>query len=139
MAKSTGAGLLLAILVSVGVAQCGRSSDTFGGSPDRLGLADLLGWVGQQMSMSGADVLTVLVDEGFWVGSGNGRVWVQIDTAIESLYGVDAGDSVNLTGRVVAHDSAFVAGVGPTGSDAQDLTRQGAHITVEVDDVDLSS
>lgn len=139
MAKSTGAGLLLAIVVGVGLAQCGRSSDTSGESPDRLGPADLSSRVGQQMSMSGADVLTVPVDEGFWVDSGNGRVWVQIDTAIESPYDIDAGDSVNLTGRVVAHDSAFVARVGATGSDAQDLTRQGAHITVNVDDVDLSS
>ncbi len=137
MAKSTGAGLVLAILVGVGVSQCGRSVDTSGGSPDRLGLADLSGRMGQQMSMSGANVLTVPADEGFWVDSGNGRVWVQIDTPIESPYDVDSGDLVNLTGRVVAHDSTFVTRVGATGSDAQDLTRQGAHITVEVDDVDV--
>lgn len=139
MAKSTGAGLLLAILVGIGVAQCGRSSDTSGASSGALGPADLSGRVGQQMSMSGVDVLTVPVDEGFWVDSGSGRVWVQINTPIESPYDVDAGDSVDLTGRVVAHDSAFATRVGATDADAQDLIRQGAHITVELDGVDLGS
>ena len=70
--------------------------------------------IGQQVSMNRMHVAAVPADEGFWVNSDHGRMWVQIDTAYESPYDVDAGDTVSLSGRVVAHDPDFPGQVGVT-------------------------
>ena len=68
--------------------------------------------VGQQVTMNGVLVTSVPADEGFWVDSDHGRMWVQIDTVRESPYDVDAGDTVSFTGQVVAHNQNFPPGSG---------------------------
>lgn len=89
--------------------------------------------VGQPMTLNSMYVTSVPADEGFWVDSDHGRMWVQIDTVAESPYDVDAGDTVSFSGRVVAHGSDFPAQVGVTGAEgAGDLAGAGAHISIPV-------
>jgi hypothetical protein len=89
--------------------------------------------VGQHVTMNSMHVASVPADEGFWVDSDHGRMWVQIDTVRESPYDVDAGDVVSFSGQVVAHDQNFPAQVGVTsGEGAAGLAAAGAHITIPV-------
>jgi hypothetical protein len=89
--------------------------------------------VGQNVAMNGMHVDSDPADEGFWVDSDHGRMWVQIDTVRESPYDVDADDVVSFRGVVVAHDSNFPAQVGVTSSEgAADLAAAGAHIVIPV-------
>lgn len=87
--------------------------------------------VGQQTTMNAMLVVEVPADEGFWVDSDHGRIWVQIETTTESWYDVDVGDTVSFTGRVVAHGPDFAAQVGVTAAEGSaDLTTAGAHVTI---------
>ena len=96
--------------------------------------------VGQDVSLTRVQVLSVPADEGFWVNSDHGRLWVQIDTAQESPYTVAEGDLVSLSGRVVAHDPSFPGRVGVNGGEgAGALAAQGAHITIPVNGLAFNS
>ena len=87
--------------------------------------------VGQQVAMNRMHVASVPADEGFWVDSDHGRMWVQIDTAYESPYDVDEGDTVSFNGQVVAHNQGFPGEVGVTSAEGSaDLTAAGAHILI---------
>ena len=89
--------------------------------------------VGQPVTMNNMYVTSVPADEGLWVDSDHGRMWVQIDTVPESPYDVDADDVVSFSGVVVAHDSNFPAQVGVTSAEgAADLAAAGAHIVIPV-------
>jgi hypothetical protein len=92
--------------------------------------------VGQRVTMSRVQVQSVPADEGFWVDSDHGRVWVQIDTRRESPYTVSRGEVVSFTGTVVAHGQDYPAQVGVTGSEgAAALAAQGAHIRIPVNGI----
>jgi hypothetical protein len=92
--------------------------------------------VGQRVSMSRVQVASVPADEGFWVDSDHGRVWVQIDTRGESPYTVSRGEVVSFTGIVVAHGQDYPAQVGVTRSEgAAALAAQGAHIRIPVNGI----
>ena len=56
---------------------------------------------------------SVSADEGFWVGtSDTDRVWVQLTGTGESSYTATEGDTVNVTGQVVATPGDFPTQVG---------------------------
>lgn len=96
---------------------------------------------GQPVTGTGARVLTVPADEGFWVGtSDQERVWVQLTgEAGESPYQVAEGDTVDFEGTVVTHDQAFAESVGVNeAAGAAQLTEQGAHLEVAKSAVMLS-
>ena len=110
--------------------------------------------IGLDVSLTRVQVLSVCADEGFWVSSDHGRLWVQIDTARESPYTVAEGDLVSFSGRVAAHDANFPGQVGvtaaggggargppggPRGGGAGDLAAQGAHITIPVSGLAFNS
>lgn len=89
--------------------------------------------VGKPVTGTGVTVLSVPADEGFWVGSSDtDRVWVQLTGGGgESPYSVKAGDRVDFTGQVVAHDAGFAGQVGVDAAEGADqLVRQSAHIAV---------
>lgn len=89
--------------------------------------------VGQRVTMSRVAVRSVPADEGFWVDSDHGRVWVQIDTRRESPYTVRSGQTVSFSGTVVAHGPGFPVQVGVTRSEgSSELAAQGAHISIPV-------
>jgi hypothetical protein len=90
--------------------------------------------IGQPVTMNGMYVTSVPADEGFWVDSDHGRMWVQIETVTESPYDVDAGDTMSFSGRVVAHGPEFPGQVGVTSAEgAAGLAGAGAHINIPVD------
>lgn len=75
-------------------------------------------------------VLSIPADEGFWVGTGTGaRAWVQLAASGESEPDVDVDHTVNFTGRVVRHSTAFVRRLETTRG-APLLRRQDYHIEV---------
>ncbi len=86
---------------------------------------------GQQVRARGVRVVAVPADEGFWVGDGTGRVWVQLRTRRESGEQVRPGQRLSFSGVVVRHDAGFArrAGVNET-EGATELTRQGAHVEI---------
>ncbi|MEP6695886.1 MAG: hypothetical protein ABJA34_03300 [Pseudonocardiales bacterium] len=78
-----------------------------------------------------ARVLAVPADEGFWIGSSDGRVWVQMIGAGESAQQIRPGLTVTFTGRRVAHGPGYAASVGlPSGPDATALDAQPSHLEV---------
>ncbi|MEO7982216.1 MAG: hypothetical protein ABI807_15150 [Sporichthyaceae bacterium] len=81
-------------------------------------------------------VLAVPADEGFWVGHGTARLWVQLRGSGESTPHVGRGDLVSFTGTVVAHDRRFADRVGVDESEgADELTRQRFHLAVSAADL----
>jgi hypothetical protein len=104
--------------------------------------AALGGLTGQPVTATGARVLSVPADEGFWLGtSETERVWVQLTgEAGESPYQVQGGDLVDFEGMVEAHDAAFAEQVGIDDAEgAQQLADQAAHLTVAKSAVRLSA
>ncbi len=91
-------------------------------------LADL---AGQEVRARGVRVVSVPADEGFWVGEGSRRVWVQLRTRRESGEQIRPGQRLTFTGVVVRHDSGFARRAGVSEAEgAAELTRQGAHVEI---------
>ncbi len=104
--------------------------------------AALGGLADQPVTATGARVLSVPADEGFWLGASDAeRVWVQLTgEAGESPYQVREGDLVDLEGTVAPHDAGFPAEVGVDDAEgAQQLAEQAAHLTVAKSSVRLSA
>jgi hypothetical protein len=132
MADDSG-GLL--VLLAVGLALV-AAKGTF--AADATPAADLSGQIGQHVTMSGLQVASVPADEGFWVDSDGGRMWVQIATPLESPYVVRPGDTVSFTGDVVAHGTNFPAEVGVTSAEgASTLAAQSAHVSIAVNAISI--
>jgi hypothetical protein len=128
MADSSGLWAVLAIGVALVAAQNAGGIGSADAAPVSMVLAVQ---VGQPVTMNRMYVASVPADEGFWVDSDHGRMWVQIATTRESPYDVDAGDTVSFSGEVVAHNQDFPAQVGVTGGEgAADLAAARAHITI---------
>jgi hypothetical protein len=138
-----GAIAVLAILVGLVGSLLAPSSTGAGedaGAPESVALADvddLRDHVGQQVVVDAAEVDSVPADEGFWVDAGGDRVWVQVDTAGESPYTVTEGQRVAFSGLVVAHDEDFARRPEFPAGDAEELTEAGAHVEVDVSDLQL--
>ena len=76
-------------------------------------------------------MLAVPADEGFWVGDGTRRVWVQLRTRRESGEQIRPGQSLTFTGVVVRHEAGFAREAGLSDAEgARELVRQGAHVEV---------
>ncbi len=118
----------------------GRSVLELAAASDAAGA--LAGVTGQPATGTGAQVLSVPADEGFWVGtSDTQRVWVQLTgDAGESPYQVQEGDRVDFEGTVVAHDAGFATEVGVGDADgAAQLAEQGQHVEVAKSAVRLAA
>ena len=103
--------------------------------PAGQGEAGQLG-AGQLGPARAQDVLVqdVPADEGFWVVSGAGRVWVQLVGAGESGAAVRAGDRVSFEGRAVPVPAGFAARAGVTAAEgADELERSGVLVEVPRD------
>jgi hypothetical protein len=87
---------------------------------------------GQSVQATGVTVESVPADEGFWVGTGDQRVWVQLEGSGESAFTVQAGQRLTFTAQVVPHDGGFADTVGVTADEgAGQLDGQGQHLLVD--------
>ena len=90
-------------------------------------------YAGRPATADHVRVLSVPVDEGFWVGSSTkDRVWVHLTGAGESPYAVHVGDLVSFTdGTAAANGAGYAHQVGVTEAEGADqLTAEGQHIDV---------
>jgi hypothetical protein len=77
-------------------------------------------------------VASVPADEGFWLGTGPGRLWVQIQNEGESRVKVRAGDVVSFRGRILRNGPHFSDRVGVNAAEgASQLRPDGYHIAVQ--------
>jgi RNA polymerase sigma factor (sigma-70 family) len=84
---------------------------------------------GRSVNASDVTVVATVTRNGFWIGSSDARVWVQLIGPLRALH-IRAGDRVWFTCTLVANSPSFPALAGVTGSDAVLLARQGAHLAV---------
>ena len=82
------------------------------------GAADARGLAGRQVRLSGARVDRMMGDATFWIGSGQDRVLVILDQVIpsepptvEGRVNVNAGQTVDIQGRIRTSDDAPAGGV----------------------------
>jgi hypothetical protein len=93
--------------------------------------------VGREVVAEGVEVDGVPADEGFWVETGGDPAWVQVDTAGESPFVVQPDQRVSFTGLVVAHEPDFARQPEFSEADAEALADAGAHIEVDVGDLEI--
>jgi RNA polymerase sigma factor (sigma-70 family) len=87
--------------------------------------------IGLPVRARGVTVLAVPSDEGFWVGRGTARVWVQLTGRGESPQRVTAGMRLSFRGTVVRNRRGFVAGLGLSPHEgAAELRRAAHHVAV---------
>jgi len=81
----------------------------------------------------------VYADEGFWAGTGSGdQLWVRLVGQGESPFRVRPGLRATFTGRLVPNPPGFAEQVGMVPAEgAAMVERQGYHIEVAYDDIDL--
>lgn len=90
--------------------------------------------VGRPVVLLRAPVQSVPADEGFWIGSADDRVWVQIKERrdSESPQHVRAGDTVSGLAHMVANAPSFLRDTGlDANGGAADLRRQGVHAEID--------
>jgi RNA polymerase sigma factor (sigma-70 family) len=116
------------------------SNLSIGGRPvsDAAAGRSIRSMIGEHATASGAAVVTAVTRNGFWIGSVQGRVWVELVGPLRPLR-VRTGDRVRFAGTVVGNSRSFPGQAGLTSrSDADLLTRQGAHLTVSTTSISVT-
>jgi hypothetical protein len=137
------AGLVALVAIAIGLlgSLSARPEPAAGeGADPALALADLddvRDAVGRRVVAEAAEVDDVPADEGFWVETGGDRAWVQVETAGESPFVVQPDQRVSFTGLVVPHGADFARQPEFPESDAEALADAGAHIEVDVGDLEI--
>jgi RNA polymerase sigma factor (sigma-70 family) len=86
--------------------------------------------IGAAADASGVSVVAAVTRDGFWIGTAQARIWVQLVGPLRPLH-IQAGDPVRFDGTVAGSPAGYPASVGVTdGGDIRLLTRQGAHLDV---------
>ena len=93
--------------------------------------------IGDAADASGVNVVLAVTRNGFWVGTAQARIWVELVGPLRPL-SIHAGDRVRFAGTVVANTASFSAQAGRTkGGDAALLARQGGHIAVSTNGISV--
>jgi hypothetical protein len=125
--------------VDQGAQDAAGGTVTVDGEPLRSRDLDQL--TGKRAVATGARVLTVPADEGFWLSTGGSdRVWVQLTgRPPESPYTVLPGDWVSFTGRITPNGAGFARRVGVTRAEgATALAADREHVSVDKRELSLS-
>jgi RNA polymerase sigma factor (sigma-70 family) len=105
---------------------------TIGGHrvPEAQARHSIRSMIGDQADAAGVNVDAVVTRNGFWIGTTEGRIWVELVGPLKPLH-IKAGDHVRFTGRVAANPSSYPARAGVTSADGAGLLgSQGAHLAV---------
>ncbi len=105
---------------------------SIGGHPvtDTGAAQSLRAVIGETAEAAGVNVQTTVTRNGFWIGTAQGRMWVQLVGPLRPLR-IQPGDRVRFDGTVTGNPAGYPAAAGlPGRGDVQLLTRQGAHLTV---------
>jgi RNA polymerase sigma factor (sigma-70 family) len=116
------------------------SNLSIGGHPvsDATAGRSIRSMIGERANASGAVVVTAVTRNGFWIGSVQGRIWVELVGPLRPLR-VRTGDRVSFGGTVVGNSRSFPGQLGLTSrSDADLLTRQGAHLAVSTTSISVT-
>jgi RNA polymerase sigma factor (sigma-70 family) len=98
--------------------------------PQAVTRGSLRSMVGEHAVATGVNAQAAVTRNGFWVGSGPARIWVQLVGPLRPLH-VRAGDHLRFSGTVVGNGPSYPAKIGVTSpGDAALLARQGAHLAV---------
>jgi hypothetical protein len=90
----------------------------------------LRGRIGQPAAASGVVVQHIVTRDGFWIGYGQARIWVQLTGPLRPLR-IVAGDHLRFSGTVVENGPSYAAQAGlASRADAALLKLQGAHLDV---------
>ncbi len=94
--------------------------------------------IGAHADASGVVVVAAVTHDGFWIGSAQARIWVQLTGPLRSL-SVRSGDRVRFSGTVVANSPSFSHQAGLTSpGDIELLTRQGVHVAVSTTGISVT-
>jgi len=94
--------------------------------------------IGADADASGVSVVAAVTRNGFWIGTAQARIWVQLVGPLRPLH-IQAGDRVRFDGTVAGSPASYPARVGVTGSgDIRLLTRQGAHLDVSTTKISVA-
>ncbi|MBV9092414.1 MAG: sigma-70 family RNA polymerase sigma factor [Streptosporangiaceae bacterium] len=85
--------------------------------------------IGRPAAASGATVVAAVTRNGFWIGSSQGQIWVELVGPLRPL-NIQRGDRVRFTGAMAANSPSFPVQAGMSDADAALLARQGAHLIV---------
>jgi RNA polymerase sigma factor (sigma-70 family) len=108
------------------------SNLSIGGLPvsDAAAEGSIRSLIGKHADAAGAVVVAAVTHNGFWIGSAQGRIWVEFIGPLRSL-DVRTGDRVSFGGTVVGNSPSFTGQVGlASRGDGELLARQGAHLAV---------
>jgi RNA polymerase sigma factor (sigma-70 family) len=93
--------------------------------------------IGETADASGISVVAAVTRNGFWIGTAQARIWVQLVGPLRTFQ-IRAGDLVRFAGRVTANSRDYPASAGLTSrGDAELLSRQGAHLAVNTTKVSV--
>jgi RNA polymerase sigma factor (sigma-70 family) len=112
-----------------------------GGQPvsDAAAGQSLRSLIGDAVDASGVSVVAAVTRNGFWIGTAQARIWVQLVGPLRTFQ-VHAGDRVRFAGRVTGNPHGYPASIGLTSrGDAALLSRQGAHLTVSTTKISVQS
>ncbi|MDQ5815405.1 MAG: RNA polymerase sigma factor [Actinomycetota bacterium] len=135
-----------AVAVSVAIrndAPVQRSSSVMAG--ERLVLpvesdSEVARYVGERVDGRDSRVQSVPADEGFWIG-GNAanRIFVRLVGPNESRVRIGPDQRVSFVGTMVSHGTAFAGRVGVIPVEgSEQLTRQGAHVEVVFEELEIA-
>lgn len=135
----TVAGAALAVFVvarSEGPAPCGGTL-IVDSAPIALSDTDRLAQMaGRGIEGDDLPVESVPANEGFWLGCGDGRVWVQLTGVGESPERVTPGQRLGFSGTVVANPGGFADSISVDQSEgAAQIDQQRVHIEVQYSDL----
>jgi RNA polymerase sigma factor (sigma-70 family) len=99
----------------------------------------LRGQIGQPVAASGVVVQQTVTRDGFWIGYGRARIWVELTGPLKPLR-IVANDRLRFVGTVVKNVPSYAAQAGvSSNTGAALLSLQGAHIDVSTTRVSVES
>jgi RNA polymerase sigma factor (sigma-70 family) len=94
---------------------------------------------GEAVEAKDAVVAAVPANEGFWIGRGERRLWIQVIVKGESEFDLEPGDKVSFRGTLVGQGADFARRAGVSRAEGAELLRRaGHHVEVPSGELEIS-